>query len=68
MPGMQLRHEVIRVYKELLFLGREYPLGYRYFQPRLHNAFMAKAGLQDEEQIRKAIDRAKYVKKGKLTG
>jgi len=54
---------VIRVYKELLFLGREYPLGYSYFQPRLHKAFMAKAGLQEEDQIRKAIDQAKYVKK-----
>lgn len=28
---------------------------------------MAKAGLQDEDQIRKAIDQAKYVKKGELT-
>jgi len=67
MSGTHLRHEVIRVYKELLFLGREYPLGYSYFQPRLHKAFMAKAGLQEEDQIRKAIDQAKYVKKGELT-
>ncbi|KAF2717399.1 complex 1 protein [Polychaeton citri CBS 116435] len=59
-----LRHEVIRIYKELLYLGREYPLGYDYFRPRLHKAFSAKSHLQDEEQIRKSIETAEYVKKG----
>lgn len=49
---------------DLLYLGREYPLGYDYFRPRLHKAFMAKSGLQDEEQIRKGIEQAEYVKKG----
>ena len=51
---------------ELLYLGREYPLGYDYFKPRLHKAFSSKAGLQDEEQIKKGIEQAEYVKKGKL--
>ncbi|QIX01070.1 hypothetical protein AMS68_006587 [Peltaster fructicola] len=60
---MSLRHDVIRIYKELLYLGREYPLGYEYFRPRLHKAFTAKASLHDEEQIRKAIAQAEYVKK-----
>jgi len=50
---------------ELLYLGRQYPLGYDYFRPRLHKAFMSKAGLEDEEQIRRGIDQAEYVKKGK---
>ncbi|KAF2814197.1 uncharacterized protein BDZ99DRAFT_380911 [Mytilinidion resinicola] len=59
-----LRHEVIRIYKELLYLGREYPLGYDYFRPRLHKAFASQAGLQDEEQIRQGIKRAEFVKKG----
>ncbi|KAK0773973.1 hypothetical protein LTR57_022267 [Friedmanniomyces endolithicus] len=45
---------------ELLYLGRDYPLGYDYFRPRLHKAFMAKAGLQDEEEIRKGIEQAAY--------
>ncbi|KAK5685911.1 hypothetical protein LTS10_002024 [Elasticomyces elasticus] len=45
---------------ELLYLGREYPLGYDYFRPRLHKAFMSKASLQDEEQIRKGIEQAEY--------
>ncbi|KAH9824523.1 nadh-ubiquinone oxidoreductase complex 1 lyr family protein [Teratosphaeria destructans] len=63
MPSSPLRQEVIRIYKELLYLGREYPLGYDYFRPRLHKAFMAKANLQDEEQIRKGIEQAEYVKR-----
>jgi hypothetical protein len=48
---------------ELLYLGREYPLGYAYFRPRLHQAFMAKSGLRSEAEIRQGIERAEYVKK-----
>ncbi|OBT61761.1 hypothetical protein VE03_09089 [Pseudogymnoascus sp. 23342-1-I1] len=58
-----LRREVIAVYKELLNLGKDYPLGYSYFRPRLHKAFASQAGLTDEAEIRKAIDRAYFVKK-----
>lgn len=49
---------------ELLYLGKDYPQGYTYFRPRLHKAFMANAGLRDEEAIRKGIERAKFVQKG----
>ena len=49
---------------ELLNLGKEYPLGYQYFQLRLHRAFASKAGLQDEGDIKKGIERAEFVKKG----
>ncbi|KAF6826498.1 complex 1 protein [Colletotrichum plurivorum] len=59
----ELRRQVIAIYKELLYLGREYPLGYGYFRPRLHRAFSANAGLRDEEAIRKGIERAEFVKK-----
>ncbi|KAL1587174.1 hypothetical protein WHR41_04313 [Cladosporium halotolerans] len=62
-PPNPLRHEVIRVYKQLLYMGREYPLGYDYFRPRLHKAFSAKADLQDEAEIRKGLEQAEYVKK-----
>lgn len=48
---------------DLLNLGKEYPLGYQYFQTRLHKAFSSQATLQDEEAIRKGIERAEYVKK-----
>lgn len=49
---------------ELLNLGKSYPLGYEYFRPRLHRAFAANAGLTDQEEIRKGIERAQFVKKG----
>ncbi|THX29948.1 hypothetical protein D6D10_08777 [Aureobasidium pullulans] len=59
----QLRYQVIRIYKELLYLGREYPLGYDYFRPRLHKAFSSKANLTSEAEINKGIESAEYVKK-----
>ena len=49
---------------ELLHLGKDYPLGFRYFQTRLHKAFASKAGLRDDDEIRTAIAKAEYVKKG----
>lgn len=49
---------------ELLNLGKDYPLGYSYFRTRLHKAFSTQAGLTDEAEIRKGIDRAYFVKKG----
>ncbi|KAI3587540.1 hypothetical protein IWW34DRAFT_5219 [Fusarium oxysporum f. sp. albedinis] len=59
----QLRRQVIAIYKELLYLGREYPLGFDYFRPRLHKAFISKAGERDEDKIRQGIAQAEYVKK-----
>lgn len=66
-PNPALRQEVIRIYKELLHLIREYPLGYDYARSRLHHAFRSQAGLRDEEKITKAIGRAEFVKKGEAS-
>ncbi|KAG5968873.1 hypothetical protein E4U58_001722 [Claviceps cyperi] len=60
----ELRKQVIAIYKELLYVGREYPLGYKYFQSRLHKAFMSKAAERDEAKIRAGIAHAQYVKQG----
>lgn len=49
---------------ELLFLGREYPLGFDYFRPRLRKAFNARAAERDEDKIRAGIKQAHFVKKG----
>ncbi|KAI0814322.1 hypothetical protein GGR55DRAFT_426773 [Xylaria sp. FL0064] len=62
-PNPELRRQVIAVYKELLHLGKEYPLGFSYFRPRLHHAFMANAQMRSEEDIQKGIERAEFVKK-----
>lgn len=51
-------------FTELLYLGREYPLGYDYFRPRLKKAFSAKANLSNEDEIKKGIEQGEYVKKG----
>jgi len=63
MTNLELRRQVINIYKELLFLGREYPLGYTFFRDRLHSAFASKADLTDEEKIKEGIKSAEYVKK-----
>ncbi|PYH91474.1 LYR motif-containing protein 5A [Aspergillus ellipticus CBS 707.79] len=67
MTTPELRAQVINIYKELLFLGRNYPLGYDYYRTRLHKAFSSQAHLDNEEQIRKGIARAEFVKKGELS-
>jgi len=51
---------------ELLNLGKGYPLGYDYFRERLHKAFKSQAGLRDEGEIRKGVERAEFVRKGEL--
>ncbi|KAF1839605.1 hypothetical protein BDW02DRAFT_2501 [Decorospora gaudefroyi] len=58
-----LRHQVIRIYKDLLFMGRQYPQGYDYFRTRLHKAFASQRHLEDEAKIKEGIERAEYVKK-----
>lgn len=63
MTNPELRRQVINIYKELLNVGRQYPLGYEYFRDRLHKAFLSQAHLKDEEQIKKGIGRAEFVKK-----
>ncbi len=45
-------------------MGKEYPLGYGYFRPRHHKAFMANSTLEDEAAIQKRLEMAQYVKKG----
>jgi hypothetical protein len=62
-PNPALRHQVIRIYKDLLFMGREYPQGYDYFRTRLHKAFASQKHLTDEAKIKQGIERAEYVKK-----
>ncbi|KAL2167308.1 hypothetical protein VTG60DRAFT_1437 [Thermothelomyces hinnuleus] len=62
-PNPELRRQVIAIYKQLLYLGRDYPQGYDFFRPRLHRAFMAKAHLTDENEIREGIARAEFVRK-----
>ena len=43
--------------------GREYPLGYDYFKPKLKGAFMKNKDVTDPEQIQKLIDHGKFIEK-----
>lgn len=56
-----LRSEVRQLYKNLLFLGREYPKGADYFRERLKSAFMKNKGVTDPEEIKKLVDRGEFV-------
>jgi len=58
-----LRHKVLNVYKQLLFLGKDYPLGYPWFKSRLKNAFMKNREITDPKKIEKCIEQAEYVTK-----
>ncbi|KAJ2962876.1 hypothetical protein NQZ79_g2124 [Umbelopsis isabellina] len=49
---------------KLVYLGREYPMGYtNFFRPKLKAAFIKKRELQDEEEIRKSIAFGNYIVK-----
>lgn len=56
-----LKGEVIRLYKTLLYLGREYPQGAAYFRERLKSAFMKNKDVTDPEKIKKLVARGDHV-------
>ncbi|KAM4602677.1 LYR motif-containing protein 5B [Polymixia lowei] len=58
-----LRAEVVKLYKNLLYLGREYPKGADYFRDRLRSSFSKNKAVQDPEQIRQMITRGEFVVK-----
>ncbi|KAI7792186.1 LYR motif-containing protein 5A [Triplophysa rosa] len=56
-----LRGEVIRLYKNLLYLGRDYPKGSTYFRERLKAAFMKNKDVTDPVKIKNLVDRGEFV-------
>uniref|UniRef100_A0A1A8GEE3 LYR motif containing 5 n=1 Tax=Nothobranchius korthausae TaxID=1143690 RepID=A0A1A8GEE3_9TELE len=56
-----LRGEVIRLYKNLLYLGREYPKGAAYFRERLKSAFMKHKDETDPQKIQQLVARGDHV-------
>ncbi|KAI8906811.1 NADH-ubiquinone oxidoreductase complex 1/LYR family protein [Gorgonomyces haynaldii] len=51
---------VRQLYKELLYYGREYPLGYNYFRNKLKQAFLKQQNLPSD-QLDKALERGRFV-------
>ncbi|KAK1906388.1 LYR motif-containing protein 5A [Dissostichus eleginoides] len=56
-----LKEEVMKLYKTLLYLGREYPQGAAYFRGRLKSAFMKNKDEKDPEKIQKLVARGDFV-------
>ncbi|KAI8919936.1 hypothetical protein DFJ77DRAFT_220961 [Powellomyces hirtus] len=63
-PTPALRAQVKGLYKELLYMGREYPNGgIAYFKPKLKAAFMKKKDMTDSKDIEAALKQGDYIKK-----
>ncbi|KYQ50588.1 LYR motif-containing protein 5 [Trachymyrmex zeteki] len=60
---MSQRTKVIHLYKTLLFMGRDYPMGYQYFRTKLKRAFDKNKTEADPEKIDKMINHGNFVKK-----
>ena len=48
------RSRVITLYKNLLYLGRDYPQGYDFFRSKCHAAFLRNKDLE-EDQVRAVL-------------
>jgi len=60
---MSLRSQVIQLYKNMLHMGHDYPLGYPYYRERLKRAFLGNREETDPEKIRAMIGRGEFVVK-----
>ncbi|XP_054447299.1 electron transfer flavoprotein regulatory factor 1 [Pteronotus mesoamericanus] len=58
-----LRGEVLNLYKNLLYLGRDYPKGADYFKRHLKNAFLKNKDVKDPKKIKELIGRGEFVMK-----
>eukprot|EP00057_Strongylocentrotus_purpuratus_P000420 XP_001176231.1 PREDICTED: LYR motif-containing protein 5-like [Strongylocentrotus purpuratus] len=61
--SVELRYAVKQLYKNLIYMGKEYPKGSDYFRQRCHRAFMANKDVQDPEKIKELIGKGEYVLK-----
>jgi len=52
---------VKQLYKNLLFIGRDYPRGKDYFRTRLKAAFLKNKDVTDPKEIQQLINRGEYV-------
>uniref|UniRef100_A0A6G1SR40 LYR motif-containing protein 5 n=1 Tax=Aceria tosichella TaxID=561515 RepID=A0A6G1SR40_9ACAR len=53
-----LKHDVIKLYKNLIYLSREWPTDLR---PQIKQAFMKNKEVRDPDEIRNLIARGEYV-------
>lgn len=58
---MYRRKDVLNLYKQLVYLGRDYPSGYEYFHGKLRKAFEKNRLLNTEKEVDQAIARGEFV-------
>jgi len=56
-----LRSQVIQSYKNLFYLGKDYPKGSDWFRSRLKTAFMKNKDETDPDKIKMLLARAEFV-------
>ncbi|KAJ8006732.1 hypothetical protein DPEC_G00110260 [Dallia pectoralis] len=56
-----LRSEVLKLYRNLLYLGQEYPKGPDYFRECLKSAFKKNKDVKDPIEIRNLVDQGESV-------
>ncbi|XP_076181447.1 electron transfer flavoprotein regulatory factor orsai [Ptiloglossa arizonensis] len=57
---MSQRSKVINLYKTLLYMGRDYPRGYKFFRENLKKTFETNKEEHDPEKIDKLLIRGSY--------
>ncbi|KAL5501952.1 hypothetical protein EMCRGX_G008637 [Ephydatia muelleri] len=57
------KRDVLRVFKQLLYLGRDWPQGYTFFRQRVKNAFLRNKSVSDPQTIKELTGKAEYVLK-----
>ncbi|XP_076333654.1 electron transfer flavoprotein regulatory factor 1-like [Tachypleus tridentatus] len=55
------KSHAIQLYKNLLYLGRDYPKGHDYFRTRLKAAFMKNREVAESPQLEMLLARGQYI-------
>lgn len=58
------RQKALYLYKELVYMGKDYPAGYDFFIKKLRSAFRNRSTMTDPVEIEKAIGFGDFIKKG----
>ena len=57
------RTTVIQLYKQLIYLGRQYPKEPEVMTAKIHNVFMRNAGETDPKKVKELVEKGHYIVK-----
>lgn len=60
------KQRVLYLYKELVYMGKDYPAGYEFFIKKLRVAFKNKSTMTDPVEIERALGFGDFIKKGEF--